>query len=70
MAEVILLCALQGIALRGHREESNDTVFNRGNFLKIIHLVGRHDKLVPTRLVDGPRKAKYTTHIIQEETVQ
>ena len=28
VAEVILLCVIQGIALRGHREKSNDTVVN------------------------------------------
>ena len=67
VAEVILLCAMQGIALRGHREESSDAANTRGNFLEIIHLVGRHDKVVATRLADGPKNAKYTSHMIQDD---
>lgn len=38
--DIIILCAKQGIALRGHREsESSD---NRGNFLEIYSLLAKH----------------------------
>ena len=41
VAEVLLLCSRQEIALQGHREsiESN----NRGKFLELLTLVAKHD---------------------------
>ena len=44
VAEVVLLCARQDIALRGHRESQSS--LNRGNFLEILHLVAQHDTVV------------------------
>ena len=61
--QVLLLCAHQEIALRGHRESVESE--NRGNFLKILHVVGAHDSLVEQRLFSGPRNAIYTSAEIQ-----
>uniref|UniRef100_A0A1X7VAA5 DUF4371 domain-containing protein n=1 Tax=Amphimedon queenslandica TaxID=400682 RepID=A0A1X7VAA5_AMPQE len=59
-----MLCATQEIALRGHREVASK---NKGNFLTILGLVGKHDSIVASRLSDGPRNASYTSHSIQNE---
>ena len=63
IAEILLLCSKQEIALRGHRE-SNDSM-NRGNFLEILHLVAQHDADVKHRLENGPNNAMYTSPEIQ-----
>ena len=63
LIEVILLCALQEIALRGHRESCEAP--NRGNFLEILHLLAAHDSIVQQRLEKGPRNAMYTSAEIQ-----
>ena len=63
LAEVILLCARQDLALRGHRESQSS--LNRGNFLEILHLIAKHDKVVEERLQCGPRNAIYTSPEVQ-----
>ena len=62
--EVLVLCATSEIALRGHREVNST---HKGNFLKILDLVGKHDEVVASRLRDGPKNATYTSHDIQNE---
>ena len=63
VSEVVLLCATQDIAFRGHRESQSS--MNRGNFLEILHLVACHDESVKAKLVSGPRNAIYTSPDIQ-----
>ena len=65
IAEILRLCGLQEIALRGHRE--SQTSLNRGNFLEILELVANHDPGIRRRLADGPRNATYTSADIQNE---
>ena len=65
IAEILLLCSHQEIALHGHRE--TQTSLNRGNFLEILDLVANHDPIVHRRLTDGPRNATYTSADIQYE---
>ena len=67
LAEIILLCSHQEIALRGHRESDNS--MNRGNFLEILNLVAVHDPLINDRLKNGPRNAKYTSPDIQNTLI-
>jgi len=67
IAEVLLLCSKQEIALHDHREGSES--LNRGNFLKILHLVAQHDPLVQRRLNHGPMNATYTSPVIQNEVL-
>ena len=45
--ETNLLCAKQNIGLRGHRE--NEKSSNKGNFLEILNVIARHDKIVKDR---------------------
>ena len=61
--EVLVLCATSEIALRGHREVNST---HKGNFLKILDIVGKHDE-VASCLRDGPKNATYTSHDIQNE---
>ena len=44
ITKILLLCAHQEIALRGHDESSSSS--NRGNFLTILQFMGRHDEVV------------------------
>ena len=48
--EVLLVCAKQNLALRGHRE--SDDSLNRGNFLAILSLIANHDPVVKKSFVD------------------
>ena len=54
----VVLCATSEIALRGHREVNST---HKGNFLKILNIVGKHDEVVASRLRDGPKNATYTS---------
>ena len=63
IADIILFCAKQNLALRGHRE--GDQSLNRGNFIEMLHLIGKVDEVVAARLKSGPRNATYTSHAIQ-----
>ena len=68
IAEVVLLCNKQKIALRGHRKSSQS--LNRGNFLKILGVVVLHDKFVLDKLNNGPKNACYTSPEIQNQLLQ
>ena len=67
IAEVVELCARQGLALRGHRE--SDSERNRGDFLEILTLISKKDSIVRTKL-EGPKYARYTHHDIQNEIIE
>ena len=53
-----MLCGRQDLALRGHHESKSSS--NRGNFLEILKIVAKHDKIVENKMVSGPRNATYT----------
>ena len=65
IAEVVLLCAKQDLALRGHRE--GQTSNNKGNFLGILNVVAKHDPVVQKKLTQGPRNSTYTSADIQND---
>lgn len=62
IADILRLTCTQNISQRGHNEK--DSSFNRGNFLEILNLVAKHDKIVYSRL-NGPGNAKYTHSSVQ-----
>lgn len=62
--EVLLLTCKQEISLSGHDETASSC-----NFLEVLSLVASHDKVVEERLSVGPRNAKYTSHMIQNELI-
>ena len=59
VAEVILLCGQQEIALRGHRE--SEDLLNRGNFVEILKLIALHDKDIQDRVQHSPKNGLYTS---------
>ena len=65
IAEVILLCAHQDIALRGHDE--SDKSENPGNFKAILQLVANHDDQFQQSYRNAPRNALYTSPDIQNQ---
>jgi hypothetical protein len=44
IADVLLLCSKQEIAFHGHDESSSS--LSKGNFLEILNLVAKHDKVI------------------------
>lgn len=68
LAEILLLCAQQDIALRGHRESPES--INRGNFLEILQVVASHDKLIEEKLRSCARNAIYTSPQIQNTMLE
>ena len=65
LAEVILFCAKQEIALRGHDE--SDESENKGNFLELIDVISRHDEKFAARLRSLPDNATYLSPTIQND---
>ena len=59
LAETILSCSHQEIALRGHKE--GEEFMNIGNFLAILNLAANHDSVIKEPLMNGPKNAKYTS---------
>ena len=72
VVKTVLICAKQGIALRGHRETADPENLsqNRGNFLAFLELFAEYDPIVLTRLTDGPDNSKYTHHTIQDDILR
>ena len=68
IAKVLHLCAMQDLALRGHREGEDSQ--NPGNFLKILELIGNHDSVVGEKLWNDPQNATYTSPEVQNSVLQ
>ena len=68
LREILLLTATQDIAQRGHRE--NPESRNAGNFLEILHLVGKYNPVIATKLKDLPGNAKYCSPKLQNEMLE
>ena len=81
IAQVVTLCAVQDLPLRGHLEgrlidykkEVIDPGFNcgfrnRGNFLEIFTAFGVHDKVILEKL-NGELNAQYVHHSIQDSVL-
>ena len=69
LTEAILVCAQQGIALRGHGDSMDDSSKNPGNFRVLVKLLSKHDEVVKKRLEEGPQNATFLGHDIQNELV-
>ena len=67
VAEVLLKCCQQDMALRGHRED--DISFNRGNFREWLDVVANHDDVIKNKLQSGPHNAIYTSPDIQNTVI-
>ena len=80
VAQVVVVCSVQDMGLRGHREgflvdSSGDPVEldfncgnrNRGNFLGILSSYAIHDPIIKRKLMSGSSHAQYTHHSIQDQ---
>ena len=68
IAEILLLCGRQDLALRGHHESQSSS--NRGNFLEILQVIAKHDRIVEDRIMCGPRNATYTSAGVQNSILK
>ena len=74
IAETILLCGRQNIALRGHRDSCSDVeadpTSNHGNFLAILDFaVKRGDKALGDHLRTAAGNTTYTSSNVQNEFI-
>ena len=63
--DVLKFTSVHRLAQRGH-DEKEDAV-NCGNFLSLMHVIGKYNDTVGQKLVNLPRNAKYTSKDIQNE---
>jgi len=63
--DVLRYTAVHRIAQRGH-DETPDAV-NPGNFLGLMHLLGKYDPIISQKFTDLPGNAKYTSKIVQND---
>ena len=68
LAEVVILCAKQNIAFRGH-DESEDSS-NPGNFRAIVEILSRHDQDLKRRMEVLPACVNYKSPEIQNELIE
>ena len=66
--ESLRFTAVHRIAQRGHNKSTECS--NRGNFLDLMHLIGKFDVQIGDKLVNLPKNAKYTSKVIQNEILQ
>ena len=65
VVESLRYTACQGIAQRGHIEDEDSA--NRGNFCKMLSVIGKFDTTVQKKLENNPSNAKYVHHDVQNE---
>ena len=67
IAVVVVTCARQDIALRGHDEFKDNIISNKGNFIEILNLVKMKSPQVKKNLDALPRNATYCSKVSQNE---
>ena len=72
LAEAVLFCGRQCIALRGHRDDSSsDEDGNKGNFLSLIdYAIKSGNKTLGKHLKEAARNALYTSKTIQNQLIE
>lgn len=65
MVDVLKFTAINMLAQRGH-DESADSI-RQGNFLDLLHLLGKYNETVGQKLANIPGNAKYTSKDMQNE---
>lgn len=74
IAEAILFCGRQCIALRGDNEDLSKNSGNVGNFLAALQMIANHDKILKEHLqthgLAKGKEAKYTSPKIQNEVIE
>ena len=73
--KVVLLCGMQGLALRGHRDdhiewdEEREESGNQGNFTALVRFRAETDEILKKHLHNAPRNAKYMSKTIQNQLI-
>jgi hypothetical protein len=65
VVDVLKFTAINMLAQRGH-DESADSI-RQGNFLDLLHLLGKYNETVGQKLANIPGNAKYTSKDMQNE---
>ena len=65
LSQVAVLCARQGIALRGHDESSTSS--NKGNYVEILELLTSVMPELGRQFRSLPNNAKYTSKVVQND---
>ena len=72
IVDAVLLCAKQGLSLRGHRDtkvnDMDESTENRGNFLAILELIAKYDPIVKEHL-KNQRNAKMLSWKTQNDII-
>ena len=70
IADTVKLCGMQGLSLRGHRDDSTaDRTRNRGNFMAILEHTAKNDSVLREHLEHGKKDQRYTSKTIQNELI-
>ena len=74
LLKIVLLCGKQGLALRGHRDdtinwEDEEGSSNDGNFVQLVRFRAETDPILANHLSKSPRNARYASKTIQNELV-
>ena len=68
LSQVAVLCARQGIALRGHDESSTSS--NKGNYVEILELLASVMPELERQFRSLPNNAKYTSKVVQNDLLK
>lgn len=68
VVDVIITLATNDLPLREHRVSVDDTV-SKGNFLEIIHMLARYDKVLADLIKQPKRSVNYLSPQIQNELI-
>ena len=70
IVDCLVYCGKQGIALRGHRDDStaNETV-NHGNFKALLQMYATKDNVLKKFIDSCPANARYTSKTIQNDLI-
>ena len=72
IADCLVYCGKQGIALRGHLDDSTaneSTCTNKGNFKALLQMYATKDKVMQKFIESCPANALYTSKTIQNELI-
>ena len=72
--EVVKLCGMQSIALRGHRGDKvtfgdHDDKQNHGNFIAILKQISKHDPVLKAHFEKNSKRERYLSKTIQTQII-
>jgi len=67
IAKCVEWCARQGIALRGHRDDSTSTYLNQGNFRALVSFRAETDQVLDNHLKCADKNATYVSKTVQND---